>query len=131
LTPTVDLTKHIHHPIVGDMTIGYEVLALASTPGLSLMTYLAEPATPSADAMNLLRSPQSDHAYIFYFTHPGWQDTEMVNGLLDPVQAVREQRTSIHAARLHVEEGVLVCTRDLNSPVHLDPALIQPIAYNS
>jgi hypothetical protein len=49
-------TKHIHHPVVGDMTLGYEALAITSTPGLVLMTYLAEPATPSADAMNLLRS---------------------------------------------------------------------------
>jgi len=41
-------TKKIHHPVVGDMTLGYEMLNLASTPGLSLMTYLTEPATPSA-----------------------------------------------------------------------------------
>jgi len=41
---------------VGDMTLGYEALDVTSTPGLVLMTYLAEPATPSADAMNLLRS---------------------------------------------------------------------------
>jgi beta-xylosidase len=67
---------------------------------------------------------QGDHAYIFYFTHPEWQDTEMVNGLLNPAQALREQRTSIHAARLNVEEGVLVCTRNLDSPLNLDPALI-------
>jgi hypothetical protein len=66
---------------------------------------------------------QGDHAYIFYFTHPEWQDTEMVNGLLDPARAVREQRTSIHAARLHVEDGTLVCTRNLDAPVRLDPAL--------
>ena len=49
-------TNDIHHPVVGDMTIGYEVLSLASTPGISLVTYLAEPATPAADALNLLRS---------------------------------------------------------------------------
>lgn len=49
-------TKHIHHAVVGDMTLGYEALEITSTPGLVLMTYLAEPATPSADAMNLLRS---------------------------------------------------------------------------
>lgn len=48
--------KHIHHPVVGDMTLGYEALDVTSTPGLVLMTYLAEPATPSADAMNMLRS---------------------------------------------------------------------------
>jgi hypothetical protein len=66
---------------------------------------------------------QGDHAYIFYFTHPQWQDTEMVNGLDHPERAVREQRTSIHAARLHVEGDVLVCSRDLDVPVQLDPAL--------
>ncbi|MEG9250026.1 helix-turn-helix transcriptional regulator [Arthrobacter sp. Soc17.1.1.1] len=49
-------TKRINHPIVGDMTLGYETLAITSTPGLVLMTYLTEPATPSADALNLLRS---------------------------------------------------------------------------
>lgn len=68
---------------------------------------------------------QGDHAYIFYFTHPEWQDTEMVSGLEDPARAVREQRTSIHAARLHVEGDVLVCTRDLDAPVHLDAALLE------
>ena len=67
---------------------------------------------------------QGDHAYIFYFTHPEWQDTGMVNGLDHPDRAIREQRTSIHAARLHVEGDVLVCSRDLDAPVHLDPALL-------
>jgi hypothetical protein len=43
-------------PIVGDMTIGYEVLALTPTPGLSLTTYLAEPGTPSG------RSPKRRHS---------------------------------------------------------------------
>lgn len=64
-------TKNIHHPIVGDMTIGYEVLALASTPGLSLMTYLPEPATPSADAMNLLRSWTANEAHTPDSAHTG------------------------------------------------------------
>lgn len=67
---------------------------------------------------------QGEYAYIFYFTHPEWQDTEMVSGLTNPEQAIREQRTSIHAALLHVEDGVLVCTRDLGAPVQLDPALL-------
>lgn len=49
-------TKRIHHPIVGDLTIGYEVLTVASAPGIGLTAYLTEPATPSADAMNLLRN---------------------------------------------------------------------------
>lgn len=48
----------------------------------------------------------------------------MVSGLEDPAQAAREQRTSIHAARLHVDGDVLVCNRDLDAPVCLDPALV-------
>jgi hypothetical protein len=56
-------TKTIHHPLVGDMTLGFEVLVLPSAPGLSLITYVTEPATPSADAMNLLRSWTADGAY--------------------------------------------------------------------
>ncbi|PZT89958.1 MAG: transcriptional regulator [Gordonia sp. (in: high G+C Gram-positive bacteria)] len=49
-------TKRINHPIVGEMTIAYQRLALTTTPDLSLTTYLPEPATPSMDALNLLRS---------------------------------------------------------------------------
>jgi hypothetical protein len=68
---------------------------------------------------------QGDHAYIFYFTHPEWPDTDMVSGLADAARAVREQRTSIHAARLHVEGDALVCTRDLDAPVHRDPVRLE------
>jgi len=49
-------TKRINHPVVGEMTLGYDALAVLSTPGLGLTTYLAEPGTPSSDAMDLLRS---------------------------------------------------------------------------
>jgi transcriptional regulator with XRE-family HTH domain len=49
-------TKRINHPIVGEMTLSYDNLAVLSTPGLALTTYLTAPATPSADALNLLRS---------------------------------------------------------------------------
>lgn len=44
------------------MTLGFEVMALPSSPGLSLVTYVAEPGTASADAMNLLRSWTADSA---------------------------------------------------------------------
>jgi transcriptional regulator with XRE-family HTH domain len=49
-------TKRINHPIVGDLAVGYDVLALQSTPGLNLTTYLPEPGSPSADAMAMLQS---------------------------------------------------------------------------
>ena len=50
-------TKRITHPIVGELTLGYETLAIPSTPGLSVGTYLVlAPGSPSADALDMLRS---------------------------------------------------------------------------
>jgi transcriptional regulator with XRE-family HTH domain len=49
-------TKRIEHPIVGDMTLSYQTLTIQSAPNVQLATYLAEIGTPSADALNLLRS---------------------------------------------------------------------------
>jgi transcriptional regulator with XRE-family HTH domain len=49
-------TKAIRHPVVGELTLGFETLALASAPDLRIVTYLADPGTPSADALDLLRS---------------------------------------------------------------------------
>lgn len=49
-------TKRINHPIVGELTIGYDVLTIQATPGLKITTYLPEPGTPSADALDILRS---------------------------------------------------------------------------
>lgn len=54
-------TKRINHPVVRDMTIGYDVLTINSTPGLNLTTYLTEHGRPSADALDLLRSWNADH----------------------------------------------------------------------
>ncbi|SFR92369.1 Helix-turn-helix domain-containing protein [Microbacterium sp. cf046] len=59
-------TKRIRHPVVGPLTVGYETLSLPSTPGVRIATYLAEPGTPSADALDLLRNwiaqPRADAA---------------------------------------------------------------------
>lgn len=49
-------SKRINHPLVGELTLGYETLAVPSTPDVSLATYLPEPGSPSADALDLLRS---------------------------------------------------------------------------
>jgi hypothetical protein len=49
-------TKRINHPIVGELTLGYVTLVLPSTPGLSMATYLPDPGSPSADALDMLRS---------------------------------------------------------------------------
>ena len=48
--------KRLHHPVVGDLELTYEVLALPADPGLSLVVYSAEPGSPSQDGLRLLAS---------------------------------------------------------------------------
>ncbi|MFD5827871.1 helix-turn-helix transcriptional regulator [Lentzea sp. NPDC060358] len=49
-------TKVVRHPLVGEMTLSYEALAVPSEPGTFLTTYHAEPGSPSAEALQLLAS---------------------------------------------------------------------------
>ena len=48
--------KRLHHPVVGDLDLTYEAFELPADPGLRLLVYTTEPATPTADALNLLAS---------------------------------------------------------------------------
>jgi transcriptional regulator with XRE-family HTH domain len=48
--------KHLHHPVVGDLHLTYEVMDLAADPGLSLVVYSAEPGSASQDGLRLLAS---------------------------------------------------------------------------
>jgi len=49
-------TKHFHHPVVGDVTLAYEELAITAEPGQVLLIYTAEPGSPSAERLKLLAS---------------------------------------------------------------------------
>ena len=48
--------KHFHHPVVGELDLTYEVLALVAEPGLTVTVYTAEPASHSDEALRLLSS---------------------------------------------------------------------------
>jgi transcriptional regulator with XRE-family HTH domain len=48
--------KRFHHPVVGDLELAFESFPLAADPTQSLLTYTAEPGSPSQDALNLLAS---------------------------------------------------------------------------
>lgn len=48
--------KNLHHPVVGDLDLTYEAFDLPADPGLRLLVYTAEPATPTDDALKLLAS---------------------------------------------------------------------------
>ncbi len=48
--------KRLHHPVVGDLDLTYEAFDLPADPGLRMLVYTAEPATPTADALTMLAS---------------------------------------------------------------------------
>lgn len=49
-------SKTFFHPVVGELTLAYEGLEMASEPGLTLTIYAAEPASKSEEALRLLAS---------------------------------------------------------------------------
>jgi transcriptional regulator with XRE-family HTH domain len=48
--------KDLHHPVVGDLSLTYEMLDLSADSGLVILTYTAEPGSKSAEALDLLAS---------------------------------------------------------------------------
>ena len=49
-------TKRFVHPVVGELVLAYEELAITADPGHILMVYTAEPGSPSAERLRLRAS---------------------------------------------------------------------------
>ncbi|MFE4517638.1 helix-turn-helix domain-containing protein [Kitasatospora sp. NPDC056783] len=57
--PVADKTsgrKSFHHPLAGTLDLAYDTLRPADDPGQALVTYTAEPGSPSEDGLRLLLS---------------------------------------------------------------------------
>ncbi|WP_369391533.1 helix-turn-helix domain-containing protein [Streptomyces sp. CG1] len=54
--------KRLHHPLVGDLSLNFESFRLTDGTDQSLLTYHAEPGSPSADSLRLLASWGTDAA---------------------------------------------------------------------
>ena len=52
--------KRFTHPVVGELTLVYEELALTAEPGQVMLIYSAEPGSPSAERLRLLASWGAD-----------------------------------------------------------------------
>lgn len=50
------VTKHLNHPMVGELALRFENLSVTSAPGQHLVVYHAEPGSPGAHALALLGS---------------------------------------------------------------------------
>jgi transcriptional regulator with XRE-family HTH domain len=48
--------KHVHHAVVGDLSLTFEMMELRADPGLTILTYTADPGSKSEEALNLLAS---------------------------------------------------------------------------
>jgi transcriptional regulator with XRE-family HTH domain len=54
-------TKRFHHPVVGELILAYEELAITAEPGHVMLIYTAEPGSPSAERLRLLASWAATH----------------------------------------------------------------------
>ena len=68
-------TKRFHHPLVGDLTLAYEGMELPADPGLHVVTYSAEPGTPSAERLRELHQWSSQRARLGATEAQGAQST--------------------------------------------------------
>jgi transcriptional regulator with XRE-family HTH domain len=62
--------KHIHHPVVGDLHLSYEVMDLPADPGLALIAFSAEAGSTDDDALKLLASWAATHTPADALTTP-------------------------------------------------------------
>ena len=49
-------SKHIQHPVVGELELSYETMELSADDGLSVAIFTAEPGSASQQALDLLAS---------------------------------------------------------------------------
>ncbi|MFC4944357.1 helix-turn-helix domain-containing protein [Pseudonocardia sp. GCM10023141] len=56
--------KRYHHPVVGDLVLGYEALTPTDDPEQTLGLHTAEPGSPSAERLQLLASWSSPSAAV-------------------------------------------------------------------
>lgn len=47
-------TKHLHHPVVGDLTLDWNAVSWDAEPDLRIIIWTAEAGTPSSDGLHLL-----------------------------------------------------------------------------
>jgi transcriptional regulator with XRE-family HTH domain len=56
-------TKRFRHPLIGEVVLAYEELAVTAEPGNVLLIYTAEPGSPSAERLKLLASWSADQRH--------------------------------------------------------------------
>ncbi|WP_328320145.1 helix-turn-helix transcriptional regulator [Kribbella sp. NBC_00382] len=57
-------TKHLRHPVVGDLHLDWNAVTWAADPDLQIIVWTAEPGTASHDGLRLLASWAADPAHL-------------------------------------------------------------------
>jgi transcriptional regulator with XRE-family HTH domain len=86
--------KLIHHPVVGDLDLPFESFPLAADPSQSLLTYTAEPGSPSQDALSLLASWAASTAHHSHARKHEDQQEPLENRQHDPGHDLRSGAAS-------------------------------------
>jgi hypothetical protein len=55
-------TKHLRHPVVGDLHLDWNAVTWAANPYLQIIVWTCESGTPSHDALRMLASWAADPA---------------------------------------------------------------------
>ncbi|MGW1328126.1 MmyB family transcriptional regulator [Streptomyces antibioticus] len=74
--------KTLHHPLVGELTLDWETLAVATDPDQQLVVWTAAPHTPSHERLAFLASWVTVHS-------PADPDDSTTNSSIDPHTAHR------------------------------------------
>lgn len=76
------LTKHLNHPLVGELELNFESFSINGAPGQQLVVYHAEPNTPSAEALTLLSTLAASEPG----THTKAADTRAGRARIEPTR---------------------------------------------
>lgn len=57
-------SKRYHHPLVGELTLGFEAFMPMGDPDQTLGLYTVEPGSPSEKALRMLAGRTADNAHI-------------------------------------------------------------------
>ena len=94
-------TKRFQHPVVGELTLAYEELAITAEPGLVLLVYTAEPGSPSAERLQLLASWAVSEQATVRTDHPQ-EESQHTHEAHPQLRRHRSRsRRLVHRRRLH------------------------------